>query len=157
MIFKRIVVACVLALAPLPAFAFNLLTLAAITTATSATASPVVRFNGAPRNVTIQAAFSYGSGGTSVDAYVQTSQDNGATWTDIADFHFTTASLRAVYNLSSQTPVTTQYTATDGSLAANTAKDGILGPLFRVKYVTVGTYAGTTTLSVDIATDQTPN
>jgi hypothetical protein len=42
---------------------------------------------------------------------------------------------------------------TDGTLAANTAKDGVLGALWRVKYTTVGTYAGGTTLNVDITTN----
>jgi hypothetical protein len=80
---------------------------------------------------------------------VQTSLDGGGTWVDVANFHFTTASARFVFNLSSATPVTTEYVPTDGSLAANTAKDGILGPLWRVKYTTVGVYAGNTNLRVD--------
>jgi hypothetical protein len=50
------------------------------------------------------------------------------------------------------TPVTTQYTPTDGALAANTAKDGVLGTQYRVKYSSTGTYAGNTTLNVDIET-----
>jgi hypothetical protein len=60
-------------------------------------------------------------------------------------------SVRKLYNLSSLTPVTTVYTATDGTLAANTAKDGLLGAWWRVKYTTVGVYAGGTTLTIDIA------
>lgn len=130
----------------------NLLTLA-ITTAVAATAAPATKLPAAPRNLTVQGSFTYGSGGTTADAYLQTSVDQGATWTDIANFHFTTSTARFVYNLSSQTPVTTEYTPTDGTLTANTCKDGILGPMFRVKYVTTGTYAGGTSLAVDIASD----
>lgn len=104
---------------------------------------------GLPTNMVLQGTFSYGSGGTSADAWVQTSLDGGGTWIDVANFHFTTSSARFVYNLNSQTPVTTEYTPTDGSLAANTAKDGIIGPLWRVKYTTVGTYGGATTLRID--------
>jgi hypothetical protein len=123
----------------------------AVTTAVSAqtTAALQVSKGSVPPSISVQCKFTYGSGGTSADAWVQTTLD-GSTWTDIANCHFTTASARVVYNLSSSTPVTTQYVATDGTLSANTAKDGILGTSFRVKYTTVGTYAGSTTLAIDI-------
>ena len=94
--------------------------------------------------VTIQANFVYGSGGTTAAFWVQMSLDGGATWVDVCNFAHTAASLRRAYNLSALTPVTTVYTATDGALADNTAKDGIIGGLIRVKYVTTGTYAATT-------------
>ncbi len=77
----------------------NLLTLKSITAALAATAGPSVLFNGTPREITIQANFTYGSGGTSVDAYVQSSVDNGVTWFDIANFHFTTSSAIRQFNL----------------------------------------------------------
>ena len=122
-----------------------------ITTAvTAVTTVPVQAGGTSPQTLIIQGNFTYGSGGTTADAWVQTSLDGGTTWVDIANFHWTTSSLRSIYNLSSETPVTTQYTATDGTLTANTAKDGILGTLYRVKYTTVGTYAGGTMLEVDI-------
>jgi hypothetical protein len=132
----------------------NLLTLSAIAGAITQTVSAPVKFSAPPRSLAVQANFAYGSGGTSVDAYLQTSLDGGATWIDIAQFHLTTASARFVYNLNSQTPVATEYTPTDGALAANTAKDGILGPQLRVKYGSTGAYAGATSLSIDIACDQ---
>ncbi|ANM12051.1 hypothetical protein [Rhizobium sp. N324] len=116
--------------------------------------SDVAKFNGAPSNLAIQAKFAYGSGGTSVDAYVQTSLDGGATWIDIAEFNFTTSAATKIFNLSALTAKTTAAVPTDGSLAANTAVDGILGSQFRLKVVSVGTYAGATRLDVDIATDQ---
>lgn len=123
----------------------------AITTATAAVISTAaIAKGGSPSNLTIQGAFTYGSGGTSADAWVQTSLDGGATWTDIANFHFTTSSARFIYNLSAATPKTTEVTPTDGTLASNTAVDGVLGPMFRVKSTTVGTYAGSTKLRVDI-------
>lgn len=105
-----------------------------------------------PRSLVAQATFTYGSGGTSVDAYLQTTIDGGASWIDIAQFHFLLVSARFVFNLSSLTAVTTQYTPTDGTLAANTAKDGILGPQFQVKLASVGTYAGSTSLRIDVST-----
>lgn len=126
----------------------------AITTAIAlGQAGGQLQLNDAARSLCAQANFTYGSGGTTVDAYLQTSLDGGATWIDIAEFHFTTASARYVFNLSGLTPVTTEYTPTNGSLSANTAQDGILGPLFQVQLVTVGTYAGTT-LRIDVAAQE---
>lgn len=122
--------------------------------AVSATTGAILTLPRVPRNLTIQANFVYGSGGTNATVYIQTTLDNGETWTDIACFQFTTASARKIVNLSAQTPVTTAATATDGTMTANTAQDGILGPRFRAKYASTGTYAGTT-LDVDVQADQT--
>jgi hypothetical protein len=97
----------------------------AITTAQSAqTTTPIQFMAGAPENLEV---------------------DGGTTWIDIANCHFTTSSARVLFNLSPLTPVTTIYTATDGTMSANTAKDGVLGNWLRMKYTTVGTYAGGTT------------
>jgi hypothetical protein len=112
-----------------------------------------LQLNDAARSIAVQANFTAGSGGTSVDAYLQTSLDGGITWFDIAEFHFTTSSAIAVYNLSSLTPVTAQYTPTNGALTANTAKDGILGDRFQVKTATVGTYVGAT-LRIDVCAQE---
>ena len=95
----------------------------------------------------------YGSSGTTIDVWVQTSIDGGTNWTDIANFHWTTTGGRLLFNLSSATPVTTQYTPTDGTLAANTAKDGVLSNMYRAKYTTTGTYAGNTNVPIDLMTD----
>jgi hypothetical protein len=101
--------------------------------------------NSGPFNLCVEAEFAYGSGGTSCDAYLQTSLDGGSSFFDVANFHFTTSSTKAAFNLSSLTPVTTQLTAFDnGSLASNTAVDGILGNHWRVIITSVGTYAATT-------------
>ena len=69
----------------------------------------------APQNLAIQCNFTYGSRGTSADAYVQVSLDGGSTWVDVAQCHFTTSSLRELYNLSALTAVISAYTATDGT------------------------------------------
>lgn len=106
-----------------------------------------------PDSLTLQANFTYGSGGTSADAYVQTSFDGGTTWVDIANFHFTTASGILIYNLSPNTVITTGYVPTDGTLAANTAHDGLIGTVFRVKWTTVGVYAGNTQFRIDAVVD----
>jgi hypothetical protein len=122
-----------------------------ITAAASIAAAPgSLQLNDSPRSLCVQATFTYGSGGTTVDAYLQTSVDGGLTWMDIAQFHFTTASARVFYNLNAQTAHATPVPATDGGLIANTANDGILGPLFQVKTASTGTYVGTT-LRIDVS------
>lgn len=119
--------------------------------ASAGNVTPKLQFRqGIPRNVCIEVIFNYGAGGTTVDAYIQTSLDGGNTWIDIAECQFTTAAATKVYNISSLTPVTTVYPPTDGTLAANTAKDGILGNLLRVKWTSVGTYTGLTNLAVHV-------
>jgi len=55
-----------------------------------------------------------------------------------------------LFNLSSATAVTTQYTPTDGTLAANTCKDGLFGNMYRAEYTTTGTYAGNTNVRIDL-------
>ena len=55
-----------------------------------------------------------------------------------------------LFNLSTATRVTTQYTPTEGTLAANTCKDGLLGNMYRAK---AGTYASNTTVRIDIMSD----
>lgn len=94
-----------------------------------------------------QVRLAYGSGGTSVKAYLQTTLDDGETAIDIACFTFTTASAVKARNLSALTAKTTDVTPTDGSLTDDTSVDGVLGTKFRLKVVSVGTYAGSTVLT----------
>ena len=101
--------------------------------------------------ITAQFRLAYGSGGTTVKAYLQTSIDQGTTWVDIACVAFTTSSSTKVVNLSGLTAKTTAATPTDGSLTDDTCVDGILGDRLRVKITTTGTYAGSTTLSVRVS------
>jgi hypothetical protein len=148
---KRLFLLALALLPAVPANATTLLGLPNITTGISVTSTAALQTKDwAPQNLAVQCNFTYGSGGTSADAYVQTSVDGGATWIDVAQCHFTTSSLRELYNVTAMTPVTTAYTATDGTMTANTAKDGLLGSRYRVKYTTAGTYAGGTTLAIDV-------
>ena len=128
----------------------------AITAALSlaAVGGPLV-LNAAPRNMTIEAQFTAGTGGATVDAYVQTSFDGGLSWADVCNFHLTTSNATLLFNLCSSTPVTTQRTPTNGSIAANTCVDGALGPRFQVQVKSSGTYVGAS-LRIDVATDQLP-
>lgn len=104
--------------------------------------------------VALLAKFVFGSGGTSADAYVQTSIDGGVTWFDIANFHFlvATASKLSAVVYDPATAFTAGTVPGSGTLAANTVLNGILGDRLRVLITTVGTYAGGTTLSVDAVT-----
>lgn len=127
----------------------QLLSPTSITTAvTNLVAAPVI-LNGAPRNLTCQATFTETTGGTTVDAYLDTSIDGGVSWIAIANFHFTTSSGRKVANFSATTPEATPLDAT-AVPASNTGVDGILGSMFRARWTTTGTYAAGATLRMDI-------
>ncbi len=120
----------------------------AITAAVGATAGAEFRLPGDAQHLTVEALFTYGSGGTNATAYVQTSLDSGVTWIDIMAFQFTTATAKKISKVSRHIAVAAGATPTDGSMAANTILDGVIGRLVRVKYVTTGTYGGTTHLTV---------
>lgn len=91
--------------------------------------------------------FQYGSGGTAVKAYLQTTCDDGTTVIDTACVVFNVASETEVLNFSALSPRTLQISASDGALTDDTAIDGILGTKLRLKVVSTGTYASDTILS----------
>jgi hypothetical protein len=99
--------------------------------------------------VTLQANFTYGSGGSTLKVDVETSMDQGLTWVAIARFAFSTASAEKLVNLSGLTPVTTVYTP--ATLSDDAVKDGVLGDRLRAKITSTGTYAGNTSVSVRAA------
>lgn len=119
-----------------------------ITTAQTASTKTSVRGLARAKSLAIHCIFDYGSGGTTAKVWVQTSFDGGTTWVDIANFAHTTSDLSRAYNLTSNTAVTTVYTVTDGTLADDTCKDGLIGDQLRVKFTSTGTYGGTTTMKV---------
>jgi hypothetical protein len=122
----------------------------AITTPQTDVATPFLGLtNGLFRSVDVQANFTFGSGGTSATAFVQTSLDGGNTWVDVAAFGFTTASAIKVFNLSTVTATTSPITPTNGTLASNTAIAGIAGNLWRALVSSTGTY-NNTTLRIDL-------
>jgi hypothetical protein len=139
-----------------PAAAFTLLPATAITTPVTLVGGAAFQFRDLTTGessrgpVSIQANFTYGSGGTTVDAYFQTSLDGGTSWADVCHFAFTTSNATMAANISSDTPVTTPATLTDGTMTANTCQDGLMGQLIRMKWGSTGTYAGGTTLQVDV-------
>lgn len=92
--------------------------------------------------------FTYGSGGTSAKLYIQTSIDNGATWFDIANHAYTTASASKVSALSTGiAPGAQAFTPTDGTLADGTVVNGVIGDRIRAKLISLGTYAGNTKIA----------
>lgn len=121
----------------------------AITTAGTVTCDAITR-QGGMESVSIQAKLTYGSGGTAVKVYVQTTLDQGTTWIDIACLTFATATAAKVVGLKAGS-ATTVITPTDGALADNTCVDGILGDQLRLKVISTGTYAGSTSLAVRAA------
>lgn len=96
------------------------------------------------------AVFVYAAGGTTAKFWLQTSFDGGATWMDIANFAFTTASLTKFSAMTTAIAPATQAAApTDATLADNTINQGTIGSQFRVKYTTTGTYTGVTTIALN--------
>lgn len=119
-----------------------------ITTAVTGVTTTAIDIGNNVKNIAVQYNFTYGSGGTNLTVYLQTSFDNGTTWVDIACFQSTTASQRRLYNLSGETAVTSIATPTAGSLTANTSVNGFIGNKIRLSYTSTGTYAGGTTVAV---------
>lgn len=103
------------------------------------------------RGVILQADFVYGSGGTTLKAWIQSTID-GTNWYDVACFAFLLASKRRIFNLTARTPVASIATPGDAALADDTSVDGLLGSALRVKYTSTGTYAGSSTLTITAVT-----
>lgn len=101
-----------------------------------------------PLSIGAQCKLTYTSGGTAVTVWIQTSFDGGATWCDVMVFAFATAAARKFGAVNRQTAVT-PVAVTDGSGAADAKTDGVVGQLWRAKYTSTGTYAGTT-LQIDL-------
>jgi hypothetical protein len=116
-----------------------------VTTAGTTICTAITALTGM-QSLSVSLRFVYGSGGTTVKAYLQTSFDGGTTWDDIACWALAISAATKRWNFSALTPVTTPITPTDGAMADNTAQDGILGDRVRLKVVTVGTYGGNTAL-----------
>jgi hypothetical protein len=85
-----------------------------------------------------------GTGGSTVDAYIQQTPDGGTTWVDVYCAHFTAAGV-ALFSLVQGAGA--NLASTDGSLANNTALNSGAVPLFdqfRLKYTSTGIWvAGT--------------
>lgn len=98
-----------------------------------------------------QVRFAYGSGGTKVNVYIQSSIDTGSSWFDLANVAFTTSSNVDLINLSGLNSVTTPVAASNLSLADNTSVNGPMGDRLQAVVVSTGTYGGGTLVSVNCA------
>lgn len=92
--------------------------------------------------------FDWGSGGTAGTAYLQTSPNDGTNWFDVAAFSFGSADLNRYASLAIPTFGTGTFAITDGELTGGAITPIPIGDSARVKIVSVGTYAGTTTLKI---------
>ena len=96
-----------------------------------------------PQHNNIEAVFTYGSGGTTVDVYLQASHDGGANWKDIGHFaQIAKATVRDIWRTN--------------------AGDSVLDPdqqfapplsWWRARYNVIGNYAGTSLQVTAIGAD----
>lgn len=124
-----------------------------ITTAITAPGETQGTLSGTGRadGIVMSSIFTYGSGGTTVKAWLQTSFDNGATWVDLISHAFALATATKVSALSAGiAPASQGFAPSDGALADNTVINGVIGDRLRVKVITTGTYAGGTMLAVNV-------
>lgn len=130
---------------PLPGGLLTLVPQATITTAATVTgtAFPTAGL----RDLLVEANFDYGSSGTDLNVYVQT-RVSGGTWRDIMNFNFTTADAKKWSKCSISIALAAARATSDAALASDTILDGFLGDEVRAKYVSTGTYAGSTTIAV---------
>jgi len=134
---------------------YPLLSATTIAAAVTASLSDTVYVTKPFNSAFILCKFLYGAGGTTAKAWVQCSADQGTTWHDVCNFAFTQSAATKFFNLSAMTAVTTQGTVADGTTGDNTAVDGALTNIFRVKYTTTGTYSGASSIAVHLFTRDT--
>ena len=97
----------------------------------------------------VESIFDYGSGGTTAKVYIQTSLDGGTTWFDVVSHAFATTDANKVSGITTLiAPASQGFAPGDAALTDNTIIQGVLGDRIRVKLVTAGTYAGSTTVAV---------
>lgn len=122
---------------------FRVLNLFAVPAAGAFTSDPVVI--GEAGDLTAVFDFDYGSGGTSLRLWLQTSFDGGTNWYDIiSPSQFTTADDVQIFSVSAAGDLTTAPTEGSKALAAGTVQSGMIGDKVRVAGTVVGTYADST-------------
>lgn len=114
---------------------------------TAVVTTPAITLSGM-QYLAVQCNFLIGTGGTSLQVYVQTTLD-GVNWCDIMAFAFVNTPVRKVQAVNIFTALAANVTPTDGSLADNTILSGLLGKAIRLKYTSVGVYSGGTTIQVN--------
>jgi len=84
------------------------------------------------------------------NVFVQTTLDDGATWCDVMNFHFTTFDLVKMHAVKLNTALGANITPTDGGMGGNLILSGLIGNKIRLKYTTTDEYVGTS-IVVDVA------
>lgn len=129
--------------------AIPLLPTTAITAAATVVGDAYVFGPRTPEGLVVESIFDYGSGGTTAKVFVQTSLDGGTTWFDVVSQAFATTDASKVSAVSTAiAPASQAFAPGDAALTDNTVVQGVLGDRIRAKLVTVGTYAGSTTIAV---------
>lgn len=117
---------------------------ATVTPAAATYTTTPVLFLAGMMYVVFETVFTRSAGGTTLDAYLQTSIDGGTTWVDIANHSYATTTASKISAVNGYiAPAAQAFAPGDGALTANTIIQGILGDRLRLKYVIVGTYTGT--------------
>lgn len=93
--------------------------------------------------LTIEAAFTYGSGGTTAILRIDTALGSGGVWRNIARIDFATATLVRAFTISRSALAVTTLAELGSESIVN-----VLGDRFRARLTTTGTYAGGTLLDV---------
>ena len=149
---RRALCSCILALAigaPAWAQTRTVTLVKAVTLAAAGTyTGDVVRLPAGVGMLAVQSAIVVAAGGTSTKVFLQTSLDGGLTWVDIAQHAFLVTTAKKVSAVRAAIAMAGGYTPTDGTLADDTIKDGLLGDRMRVKWVVAGTYTGASSITV---------
>ncbi len=119
-----------------------------ITTALTASVTTPLTGLAGMKYVVVEAIFTYGAGGTTAKAFVQTSLDGGLTWFDIMCFSYTTSSASKVSAVTITTALAAAVVPGSSALTADTILSGVLGDRLRVSVTTTGTYTTATTLAL---------
>lgn len=131
----------------LPRYGMTALPETTITTAATVTGIPIPLRD--VKHLQVQATFVRGSGGTDVQVFIQTSLDGGVSWIDIANLRFTTTTANKVSAMHRDTALAASITPSDAGLAQDVVVNGLIGDRMRVKVVSTGTYADSTTIGVE--------
>jgi hypothetical protein len=117
---------------------------ATVTPAAATYTTTPVLFLAGMMYVAFETIFTRASGGTTLDAYLQTSLDGGTTWIDTANHSYATTTASKVSACNGYiAPAAQAFAPGDGALGAGTIIQGIMGDRLRIKYVVVGVYVGT--------------
>jgi hypothetical protein len=82
--------------------------------------------------------------------FVQTTLDEGTTWCDVMNYHFTTYDEVKIHAVKLNTALAANVTPTDGAMGANLILSGLIGNKIRLKYTTTDEYVGASVV-VDVA------